>query len=101
MAKFIKYKLSWKPSDSDQIVDYKLYWSKEDRVSYDSHFIELGNDSEVYLPDIFKYVPRKGEPAGTAICNIRTTPRVRTTAIIPQTVVGICNRGMTLTVHAL
>lgn len=61
VAKFIKYKLVWKPSDSDLIVSYKLYWSKKDRVGYDSHFIELGNVNEVYLPDIFKYVPRKSE----------------------------------------
>ena len=56
MAKLRKFKLSWKPSDSDQIAGYKLYWSKESSVSYDSEAIELGNVSEVFLPDVFKQV---------------------------------------------
>ena len=54
MAKLRRCKISWKPSDSDQIVGYRLYWSKGDTVSYDSNFFELGNVCEVYLPDVLK-----------------------------------------------
>ena len=58
MAKVRKCRLSWKPSDSDQVVGYRLYWSKGDTVSYDSNFFEVGNVSEVYLPDVLKLDPR-------------------------------------------
>jgi hypothetical protein len=60
MAKYRKCKLSWKPSNSDLFVGYKLYWSKEDAINYDSNFIELGNVCEVIIPDIFKYPPDPG-----------------------------------------
>ena len=61
MAKIRKCKLSWNTSDSDHIVGYKLYWSTQNTVSYDSNFIELGNVREVNLPDILEYVPSIGE----------------------------------------
>ena len=57
MAKIKRLKLSWKPSASEQIVGYKLYWSKDDTINYDSDFIELGNVCEVIIPDVFKYPP--------------------------------------------
>lgn len=59
MAKIRKTKLSWIPSHSDQAIAYKLYWSKEDNVGYDSNFIELGNVMEVHFPDIIKYLPTR------------------------------------------
>lgn len=58
MAKVRKCKLSWKPSDSNQVLEYRLYWSKGDTVSYDSNFFALGNVTEVYLPDVLKLNPR-------------------------------------------
>jgi hypothetical protein len=57
MAKIRRFKLSWKPSASDQIVGYKLYWSKDDSINYDSNFIELGNVCEATIPDVIKYPP--------------------------------------------
>ena len=62
MAKIRKSKLGWKPSDSDQVVGYKLYWSKEDTVNYDCNFIELGDVTEVCLPDVLKDVRLNDEP---------------------------------------
>jgi len=58
VAKVRRCKLCWKPSDSDQVIGYRLYWSKGNSVSYDSNFFELGNVTEVYLPDVLKLNPR-------------------------------------------
>ncbi len=58
MAKIRRCRLSWKPSDSELVIGYRLYWSKGSTVSYDSHFFELGNVSEVYLPEVLKLDPR-------------------------------------------
>ena len=52
MGRIRKHKLSWKPSGSCPVVGYRLYWSNETPVSYDSNFIKLGNIIEVNLPDI-------------------------------------------------
>lgn len=52
MGKIRKCKLSWKPSDSDFLVGYKLYWSTENHVNYGSNSITLGNKTEVNLPDV-------------------------------------------------
>lgn len=51
MAKIKKRKLRWKPSGSPQVIGYKLYWSEEDGVNYDSPSIDLGNVTEIVLPD--------------------------------------------------
>ena len=51
MAKIRKYKLSWEASDSKHVIGYKLYWSKEKEVSYDSEYIDMVNLSEIILPD--------------------------------------------------
>jgi hypothetical protein len=52
MGKIRKCKLSWKSSESDHIVGYRLYWSNEDKVDYDSAYIKVGNTNEVALPDV-------------------------------------------------
>ena len=52
MGRIKKCKLSWKPSESDLAVDYRLYWSNETPLGYNSNFIILGNITEVNLPDI-------------------------------------------------
>jgi hypothetical protein len=51
MAKIRKCKLSWKASDSENVIGYKLYWSKAAEVSYDSKYIKVGNVTELALPD--------------------------------------------------
>jgi hypothetical protein len=62
MAKIRKCKLSWKPSDSNQVVGYRLYWAKGDRVSYNSDFIALDSVSEAYLPDALQDIPLYDQP---------------------------------------
>jgi hypothetical protein len=54
MGKIRKCKLSWQPSNSEEVIGYRLYWSKGDRVDYDSNFFELGKVHEVCLPDVLK-----------------------------------------------
>lgn len=49
MAKIRKYKLSWKPSESQNITGYKIYWSESGSVNYDSKYINVGNVTEVKL----------------------------------------------------
>jgi hypothetical protein len=51
MAKVKKRRLVWNPSTSSNIVGYKLYWSQEGNVTYDSPFAMIGNVTEVVLPD--------------------------------------------------
>lgn len=51
MAKVKKRRLVWEPSTSSNIVGYKLYWSQEGKVSYDSPCAVIGNGTEVVLPD--------------------------------------------------
>ncbi len=60
MARIRRTKLSWKPSGSELVVSYRLYWSKGQAVSYDANFFELGNVNEVYLPDVLKHIPKYG-----------------------------------------
>lgn len=51
MAKIHKYELSWKPSESQNITGYKIYWSKSETVNYDSKYIDVGNVTSITLPD--------------------------------------------------
>jgi hypothetical protein len=51
MAKIRKLKLSWNASDSDTVTGYKLYWSEGTDIGYDSEFIDVGNVTEIDLPD--------------------------------------------------
>lgn len=61
MGKIRKCKLSWKPSESDLMVGYKLYWSNGNQVNYGSNFIKLGNKNEVNLPDVLIGIVPPGE----------------------------------------
>jgi len=51
MAKIRKLKLAWNASDSDTVTGYKLYWSEGPEIGYDSEFIDVGNVTEIDLPD--------------------------------------------------
>ena len=60
MPRIKRCKLSWKPSDSDLIVGYRLYWSNKDSLNYDCGFVELGNVQEIFLPDAIKDIADAG-----------------------------------------
>ena len=51
MARIKKRKLVWKSSNSPQVVGYKLYWSDNGPVDYESPCVKLGNVTEIVLPD--------------------------------------------------
>ena len=51
MGKARRKKVSWKPSTSADVSGYRLYWAVGKQVSYDSQYIELGNITDVTLPD--------------------------------------------------
>jgi hypothetical protein len=51
MARIRKRKVSWNTSNGLGVVGYKLYWAVGKEVNYDSDFAEVGNVTEVILPD--------------------------------------------------
>ena len=51
MARVRKRKVHWDASNGLGVVGYKLYWAVGKEVNYDSDFADLGNVTEVILPD--------------------------------------------------
>ena len=62
MAKIKKRKLSWIASGSSQVIGYKLYWSENGSVNYDSKCEMLGNVTEIVLPDDVRSFKPNGGP---------------------------------------
>ena len=61
MAKIKRRKLKWIASESAQVVGYKLYWSEDGAVNYDSECAILGNVTEIILPDdVNSFIPNGG-----------------------------------------
>ena len=61
MAKIKRRKLKWIASGSAQVVGYKLYWSEDGAVNYDSRCAILGNVTEIILPDdVNSFIPNGG-----------------------------------------
>jgi hypothetical protein len=61
MAKMKKRRLSWKASNSSQVVGYKLYWSVGGGVGYHSNCVRLNNVTEIVLPDdVESFTPSNG-----------------------------------------
>ena len=61
MAKMKKRRLSWKASNSSQVVGYKLYWSVGGGVGYHCSCVRLNNVTEVVLPDdVPSFTPADG-----------------------------------------
>ena len=61
MAKMKRRKLKWVASESAQVVGYKLYWSEDGAVNYDSRCAILGNVTEIILPDdVNSFIPNGG-----------------------------------------
>ncbi len=51
VGKARRKKVSWKPSTSTDVSGYRLYWAMGKQVNYGSQYIELGNITDVTLPD--------------------------------------------------
>ena len=62
MAKIKKRRLRWTASESAQVVGYKLYWSENSEVNYDSKSVALGNITEIVLPDDVEAFTPAGGP---------------------------------------
>ena len=61
MAKMKKRRLSWRASNSSQVVGYKLYWSAGGGVGYHSSCVRLNNVTEIVLPDdVASFMPANG-----------------------------------------
>jgi len=61
MAKVKRRKLKWTTSSSSQAIGYKLYWSEDGVVHYDSKCAILGNITEIVLPDdVNSFTPNGG-----------------------------------------
>jgi len=50
-GKIKRKRIRWHRSPSTEVIKYRLYWSLEGEVDYDSHYVELGNVAEAILPD--------------------------------------------------
>ena len=62
MAKIKRRRLKWVASSSPQVVGYKLYWSQDGDLNYDSQWLMLGNVTEIVLPDDVKSFKPDGGP---------------------------------------
>jgi hypothetical protein len=51
MAKIKNRLLQWQPAESPQVTGYKLYWAEGSEVDYDSECAEIGNVTEILLPE--------------------------------------------------
>jgi hypothetical protein len=56
MGKIRKRTVRWEPSAGVQ--KYRLYWSSQGPVAYESHFVELENETQVILPDEVPSFPK-------------------------------------------
>lgn len=67
-------KVRWNASASPNVVGYKIYWALGGGVNYDSDFAEVGNVTEVILPDdipSFSILPINIEFGVTAVNKMR------------------------------
>jgi len=51
MGKIKKKRIRWQPSTSNDVINYRLYWSNHGELNYNSTHTDLGNVTEVILPD--------------------------------------------------
>ena len=67
-------RVRWNASASPNVVGYKIYWAIGGGVDYDSDFAEVGNVTEVILPDdipSFSILPINFEFGVTAVNKMR------------------------------
>jgi len=51
MGKVKKKRVRWELSSSVDVATYRLYWSKDGAVNYDSNHADFGHVTEIILPD--------------------------------------------------
>lgn len=50
-GKIKRKRIRWYRSPGTEVIKYRLYWSVQSEVDYDSQYVELGNVAEAILPD--------------------------------------------------
>jgi hypothetical protein len=61
MAKYRSLALRWKVVESDEVVGYRIYWSKGDKVTYDSPSVYVQDLDAIVIPDTLEgFVPEPG-----------------------------------------
>ena len=73
-ARAKRLRIRWNSSSSTDVKGYRLYWSVNSGVSYDSNFAEVGNVTEVILPDdvlLFPAVAGEIELGVTAVNHMK------------------------------
>jgi len=50
MGKIRQKKIRWERSPSPDVVNYKVYWSEDDAINYDSEHALVGDAAELFLP---------------------------------------------------
>lgn len=61
MAKYRSRTLRWKAVASDEVVGYKIYWSKGETVTYDADSVSLQRVTEITIPDDLEgFAPEPG-----------------------------------------
>jgi hypothetical protein len=62
MGRIRKKRIHWEPSESPEVVKYRLYWSEGGIVGYTSKYFDVGQVTEVVLPEEIPSFPlMKGE----------------------------------------
>ena len=51
VSKTKRKRIRWSGSSSPDVVGYRLYWALSGEVSYESEFFEIGDRTEIMLPD--------------------------------------------------
>jgi Tfp pilus assembly protein PilZ len=51
MGKIRKKRIRWESSMTDDVVKYRLYWSENGMVSETSKYVDVGNVTEIVIPD--------------------------------------------------
>jgi Tfp pilus assembly protein PilZ len=51
VGKVKRKRLIWDRSLSDKVTKYRVYWSRDGGIDYDSDYVEVGNVAQVILPD--------------------------------------------------
>ena len=72
MGKLRKRRVRWNAARSGDVVGYRLYWKVGQGVNYDSDFAEVGDRTEVILPDdipSFPLVTAEMDLGVTAVSN--------------------------------
>ena len=50
-GKIKRKRIRWYRSPGTEVIKYRLYWSVDAEVDYDTQYVELGNVAEAILPD--------------------------------------------------